>query len=212
MASGIIICKANGGANAAGIAASQTIAAGGGTFVLNGSLVTGGVAVVGTNLGRKVTVFGPGTLTSSMVVTLTGEFFGSASTGATTNTMAISGDDSTSTATGALYAISVSSAVASTITTGLYTIGVTSDAQGKPIVLSGANTYQVVYGGTFGGATEQVQAYDADLEEWSALDAGTATAGRINYELPQSILVRGIQTSGSTTTAMGIVAHPITKR
>lgn len=210
MASGIIICKAVGGQNLTGIAASQTIAAAGGTFVINGSLATGGVATIGTKWGQKVIVSSAATITSAMVCTLTGEFFASASAGDTTVTMSIAGSD-TSTMTGALYAISVSSAVFSTTTAGLYTIGVTSDGQGQPKVLIGASTYQIVYGGTFGGATAIVQAYDADLEEWSALDAGTTTASRINYDLPQSLTVRGVTTGGSTTTAIGIVALPIRK-
>ena len=211
MASGIIICKANGGQNLTGIAASQTIAAAGGTFTINGSLATGGVATVGTKWGRKVIVSSAATLTSAMIVTLTGEFFASASTGATTNTMAIAGSN-TSTMTGALYAVSVSNAVASTMTAGLYTIGVTSDGQGQPMTLSGAPLYQIVYGGTPAGATSIVQAYDDDLGEWTGLDAGTTTASRINYELPPSLTVRGVTTGGSTTTAIGIVAHPINRR
>lgn len=211
MASGIIICKATGGQNLTGIAASQTIAAGGGTFTINGSLATGGVATMGTKFGRKVIVSSAATLTSAMICTLTGEFFASASTGATTVTMAIAGSN-TSTMTGALYAVSVSNAVMSTTTAGLYTIGVTSDGQGQPVTLHGANTYEIVYGGTFGAATFTVQGYDEDLAEWSALDSGATSASRVNYELPNPMIVRGVQAGASTTTALGIVAHPINRR
>jgi hypothetical protein len=213
MAGQIIVCKRAGTTlfDADGIATSQTIAAGGAAFAIDGALIVNG-KYENPGWGHKVTVKGSGSNTGKDVI-LAGKFFESTSVGAyiETITVAMSGS---ATVASAEYAVEITGARMTTSSAGSIIIGLDSVTLGAPVTLNHGSLYQAKYGGTFGGATVQVKGYDALNAQWSPFGTETGeTAATIkNYEIPAGSVVRAELTNGSSTTAIGVSFEIINKQ
>lgn len=207
MSSGIILAlNATYTADNDGICQGQTAK----TLTINGSLTSAGAYLAGTNWGQKINIISAGD-DSTKTFTVSGLFFGSTTTGDTTTTIAVTGANA-GTATSSLYAQSITSIVCSTTTASSVTVGPTATALALPVGLNQGSLYQLVFGGAFGGASVTVERYQADLSEWVAvLDSAKTAAAVTNVEIPAGTRVRATVSSGSTTTAIGVVAEPIQK-
>ncbi len=213
MSGQIIVCKRAGTtlADPDGIATSQTIAAGGGSFTLDGSLTVGG-KYENPGWGHKVIAFSAGNNTGKEII-LGGKFFFSVSAGNYYETITLAlGNNATVTTTE--FAVEITSARMETISAGSIMIGLSTVTLGAPVHLPYGSLYQAKYGGTFGGATVQLKAYDVLNDQWSAFGTETGeTAATIkNYELPAGSVVHAELTNGSTTTSIGVSLEIINKQ
>jgi hypothetical protein len=213
MAAQIIVCKRAGTTlvDLNGIATSQTIAAGGGSFTLDGSLTVQG-KYVNEGWGHKVDAFGAGNNTGKDLI-LAGKFFESTSVGAYLDTITVAlGNNAT--VTSAEYAVEITGARMTTISAGSIVIGLSTITLGAPVTLNHGTLYGGKIGGTFGGATIQIKAYDALNNQWSRFgtEAGETAATIKNYEVPVGTVVRAELTNGSTTTSIGVSFEIINKQ
>lgn len=209
---GIIIAKLAGTTltDPNGIATAQTITAGA-SFVINGSLTTGG-QWVNEGWGYKVEALSSGNDNGKKLIVY-GKFWASDSVGAystdTTITLANAG-----TAYSGLYATEITGATMGTASAGTVQIGLDDTSVGVPVGLKHGSLYQANYGGTFGGATIQVKKYSALNNEWLPFgtETGEVSATVKNYELPAGTTLKAFLTTGSSTTAIGIDFEPINKQ
>lgn len=213
MAGQIIICKRAGSTlvDVDGIAQSQSISTGGGSFTLNGSLTVAGV-YDNPGWGHKVDIFCSGNNTGKDMI-LGGRFFDSTSVGSYVDTITVALGNA-ATVTSAEYAVKITSARMDTASAGSITIGLSTVTLGAPIGLDYGSLYGVKYGGTFGGATVQLKGYDVLNAAWIPFgtETGETTATIKNYELPAGTVIRAELSSTSPTTSIGVSAEIINKQ